>query len=284
MKHFYKHFLVSAVFAFTTANAQTTITEWNFTADVATPNVGTGTITLIGGTTNTFASGSGSSDPDTTTNRAYNTSTYAALGTENKQRGIQVSVSTVGYQGISLVFDQRLSNTANNTYVVQYTTNGTDWTDAQTFTFAPAATGTGDMWYNQRAVNLSSISAMNNNANAAFRIVSAFDPTSGNYLAARSTSTYGTSGTVRYDNVKVIAQSTLSIQTFEKNPIKMYPNPVANGQKLYFEEATTGNVLDLNGRNLQTFSNATEISINNYNSGVYFVKTNDGKINKFLIN
>jgi hypothetical protein len=89
-----------------------------------------------------------------------------------------------------LMFDQRLSNTANNTYVAQYTTNGTDWIDAQTFTFTPAATGTGDTWYKNRTVDLTSIPALDNNANAAFRVVSAFDPTSGNYLAATSTSTY----------------------------------------------------------------------------------------------
>ena len=41
-----------------------------------------------------------------------------------------------------------------------------------------------------------------NNANFAFRILTEFDP-SGQYEAARSTSTYSTGGTLRYDLVEV---------------------------------------------------------------------------------
>src|SRR5690606_35792879 len=104
---------------------------------------------FVGGTTPTtpetdFPSGEasgGSSDPVMTTPNtdfAWGSTNYAALGAENKQRGVQFNVSTANYAGITLTFDQRLSNTANNTYVVQYTTNrlaaSPVWVDAQTFT------------------------------------------------------------------------------------------------------------------------------------------------------
>ncbi len=73
------------------------------------------------------------------------------------------------------------------------------------FTFTPAATGTGDTWYS-REVDFSSIAAANNNANACFRVVSAFDPVTGDYRASRSTSSYGSAGTMRYDNVRIYSQ------------------------------------------------------------------------------
>jgi autotransporter-associated beta strand protein len=63
----------------------------------------------------------------------------------------------------------------------------------------PAASGAGDTWFS-RSVDFSSITGLNNNANAAFRIVSN-QVTSGTYLALRSTSTYGTGGSWRFDNV-----------------------------------------------------------------------------------
>lgn len=197
------------VFAFlfvatTGLNAQSPFVQWNFNNDDTVANIGNGTITLVGGTTNTFASGAGSSDT-ATPNRGFNTTTYAALGTENKERGIQIDASTAGYADIVLTFDQRLSNTANNTYTIQYTTDVTAstvvWTDMETLTLTPAETGVGDTWHNGRTVDFSSVTALNDNENAAFRIVSSFDPVVGDYTAARSTSSYGTGGTVRFDMI-----------------------------------------------------------------------------------
>jgi hypothetical protein len=68
------------------------------------------------------------------------------------------------------------------------------------FTFTPAATGTGDTWY-QRSVTLNASYA--NAANFGFRVLAAFNPGSSGYLASRSTSTYGTSSTLRFDDVTI---------------------------------------------------------------------------------
>jgi len=203
--------------------SQTVIAHWDFNSvpsDASTstgsnlPIAGTGTITNIGGVTNSYAAGT-ATDPNTTDNTAYNSTTYPAQGLNPKTAGIQIDFSTVGLTNIALTFEQRMSNTAANTWVLQYTLDRTVgspvWTDAQTFTFVPAATGTGSVWY-QRSYNFTSITGLNNNANAAFRIVSDFDPISGTYLASASTSSYGTGGTSRFDLVNI--SSLPSIQPY----------------------------------------------------------------------
>jgi hypothetical protein len=82
-----------------------------------------------------------------------------------------------------------------------YGTNNFYWSLIQT---GIPGTTTGSVWY-QRNFNFTSITAINNNPNVAVRIVSAFDPTSGTYLASASTSTYGGGGTCRYDLIKISA-------------------------------------------------------------------------------
>lgn len=171
------------------------VTQWNFEAQNLTPSTGTGTASLVGGTTSTFATGFGG-----TGTFALNTTNYAAQGSENKQRGVQFLAATTGYENITITWNERHSNTSANTVSVQVTTDGTTWSEVQLFTFTPAATGTGDTWYS-RSVTLSS--AVANNAAFGFRVLAAFDPTTGTYLASRSTSTYGTSSTLRFDDVTI---------------------------------------------------------------------------------
>ncbi len=279
--------------------SQINVTRWNFNGTAAdavaggaaspTPLEGNGTASLLNGVTATFASGTasgGSSDPVTTTpdNFGWNTSTYAPLGTENKLRGIQFNVSTVNFEGIKFIFDQRLSNTANNTYVVQYTTNGTNWIDAETFTFTPAETGTGDTWYNLRTVDLTAVTALNNNPNAGFRIVSAFDPTTNDYRAARSTSTYGPGGTVRFDMVTITAESTLSVPSFEKtNALLVSPNPASRGL-IKLNKIVNFDLFDTNGKKVLNGINTDEIDTSSLNLGIYFIKTDEGLVQKLIIN
>lgn len=222
--------LTFVFFATTTMSyAQSPFLQWDFNNDTDIPSLGTstaGSITLVGGTTNTYAGGSGSSDTNST-NRAFNTTNYAASLTENKQRGIQINANTTGYSNITLTFDQRMSNTANNTYTVQYTTDAAAtnvvWTDMQTLTLTPASTGVGDTWHNARSVDFSTITALNNNAAAAFRIVSAFDANSTppDYTSARSTSTYGTGGTVRFDMITVAGNAIVNTPNITLSPTSL---------------------------------------------------------------
>ena len=207
------------LFGFTAIQAQTTITQWNFNSNPpdaststgsSTPSTGSGTSSVIGGVTPSFASGSsngGSSDPaPVTDNSGYGLTTFPASGVGNKTAGYQFAVSTAGYQNIQINFDLRHSNTGSRFFTVQYTTNVTvgspTWVD-----FATDSTTAGDLWTNNRTYNFTSVTALNNDSHAAFRIVASFSPTTGNYVAATGTSTYAATGTWRLDMFTVKGNS-----------------------------------------------------------------------------
>ncbi|HEX8314629.1 MAG TPA: Ig-like domain-containing protein, partial [Flavisolibacter sp.] len=198
--------------------AQTTITQWNFNSNPPDANTATGsssaytgmgTLINIGGVTNTFNSGSangGSSDPaPAADNSGYQTTNYAAQGTGDKTTGIQVAVSTAGFTGVVVSYDLRHSNTSSRYELLQYTTDITAvtpvWVDAQLFDG-----NAGDTWFKNRTVDLSSITALNNNPNAGFRIVATFVPSTSAYAA--SATTYAAGGTWRFDMVTVKGTST----------------------------------------------------------------------------
>lgn len=194
------------------AASAATISQWDFNSlpsdnssgtGTLTPVIGAGTVTLIGGTTSTFASGNasgGSTDPDASNNdSAFNTTTYPAQGTGNQSAGIQVSVSTLGYQDIVLTWDQRHSNTVSRYFRLQYTTDGSTYVDSVLFD----GNAGGDTWYNGRSVDLTGTPGVDNNPNFAFRIVSEFAPSTSTYVATTGSSSYSTSGTSRYDMVTV---------------------------------------------------------------------------------
>ncbi len=188
---------IALALAGTALSAQAAIiTQWDFEASNLTPSIGAGTASLVGGTTATFAGGFGGSVA------GWNSTNYTASGAGNKSAGVQFAVSTSGFQGIKVSYNHRHSNTSANTNVLQYTINGTTWLDAQTFSFTPAATGTGDTWYS-RAFDFTGFAGVDNNALFAVRVVSAFDSSTGNYRASRSTSSYAATGTYRFDNVTI---------------------------------------------------------------------------------
>lgn len=207
-------------FSFHSVRAQVVITQWNFnsvTPDANTgtgssiPSTGSGTLTNLSTVTSTFAIGTnngGSTDPaPAADNSGYNTTSYAAQGDGNKTTGIQFAVSTVGRQNIVLSYDLRHSNTSSRYELVQYTTDITAttpvWIDAQTFDG-----NAGDTWFNNRTVNLGGVTALNNNPNAGFRIVSVFAPTTSAYAPSNNGSTYGGGGTWRFDMVTVKTQAS----------------------------------------------------------------------------
>jgi len=287
--------------------AQDVITQWDFNgsstttvpggASSPTPTIGLGTAALIGGTTATFASGvsgTGSSDPVTTapSNYGWNTTNYAALGTEDKQRGVQFNVSTVGYQDIIFRYDHRHSNSSNNTYIVQYTADRTAatpvWVDAQMFTFAPGVTGTtgGDRWYNLRTVDLTNVTSLYNNANVAFRVVSSFDPTTGNYNSSTEAPiVYLTTGTARLDMVTISGTNILGVSQFDAkaNEFKVYPNP-SNKEIVTLNKTQDIQVIDAAGKVIFAAKNATTIDTRSFKTGVYFIKTASGLTTKLLVN
>ncbi len=189
------------------------------------PTTGVGSITVIGGVTQTYVSGN-PADLNTTDNSGYQTTGYPASGINPKTAGIEVAVNATGYNGLKIEFFQRLSNTAANTWILQYTEDITAgspvWVDATTYNFTPQPTGTGDTWF-LRTFDFSSNSALSNNANVGFRVVSDFDPNTGNYLAARSTSTYA-GGTCRFDLFRVFEKEAAVSITSASNFVVVEEN------------------------------------------------------------
>ena len=293
-----------ALLVSTTSWGQATIAQWNFNGASATDvpgggssplvSVGAGTAELIGGTTGAFSAGNASPGTVETepvaTNFGWQTAGYAPAGTDNKVRGVQFNVSTLGQAGIVFKFEQRLSNSANNTYIVMYTDdNGApvpDWVEAQTFTFTPAPAGTGDTWYNGRTVDVSTVTALDNNPNVAFKIVSAFDPIAGDYVASRSTNVYstGTGGTVRFDMATITSNVTLGVSQFEanSNDFKVSPNP-SNKEVVTFNQTLDIEVFDTLGKLILTAKNTNILDTKSFHSGIYFIKTSSGVTRKLIV-
>jgi len=222
-----------AVPASLTAAASAQITQWNFNSIVpdaatgtgtTTPNIGTGSISNIGGTTTTFASGDasgGSSDPAVGDDSGWNLTAFPAQGSGSGTAGLQGLASTAGFSNISVSWDLRTSNSGSRYYQFQYTLDGS----AAIPSYIPFGgdannvftSGGGDFWNNNNLVDLSSVAGANNNANFGFRIVSVFSPVgftnltpvtfgpNQGYRAANADDrAYATSGTWRFDMVTVV--------------------------------------------------------------------------------
>jgi hypothetical protein len=150
-------------------------------------------------------------------NWALQTTDYPAQGQDSGLAGIVVSVPTTGYQNIVVKFDVRWSNTASKFLAVEYTTDGgVNWTRARVLQALR-----GDRWHGDTNANggygalveldLSADSAVNNNAQFAFRVVTIFDPNTGTqYTAAQSGSNYTTRGTLRYDLIEILGEEASS--------------------------------------------------------------------------
>jgi len=223
---------LSAGFAMS-ANAQL-ITRWNFnsttpdattTTGVTTPSTGTGTLSLVGGATSTFATGSPGDTGGGTDNSGLNLSTWAAQGTGNLTRGLQFSASTAGYSDIVVSLDFRNSGTVSRFFQLQVSTDGTTFNNVSggTAAFGTVNNNSGTSFtsaglYSNTAASSSqafvqsitytfpSGSAVENNPNAAFRWLATFDPSAGgNYVSsfAGTTSAYSVNGTGRFDMVSV---------------------------------------------------------------------------------
>jgi hypothetical protein len=202
------------------ASASTVVTQWTFEGDVISPATGSGTASLLGGTTATFATGNGGG-------RGWNTSTYPAQEAASGTAGVEFLVSTAGVTDpISVSFDHRASGTASRWARLDYTLDGGgSWVNG--FWNNNGGLSPHDNFY-PFSVDFSSVAAASNNTDFGFRIVSIFSPLAFNQNASLSyaadaaymranaqalyppdagigTGNYGTSGTWRFDNVTVSA-------------------------------------------------------------------------------
>jgi hypothetical protein len=218
--------------------AQTTITQWTFEGDVSTPSTGTGTASAIGGITTSFNTGyTGTS----TGGRAWHTTGYPAQGTNEGTAGTQYNVSTDGFSVIQVSWHQRHSNTSANRVRLQYTLNGTNWSDFEASASNAVNTNAGvdagfdngrfiadagDSWF-VRSANLGSLTGANNNPLFAVRMVSEFVD-GANYGASTSTSSYG-GGTWRFDNVTFSGIAAIPVLTADPTTLSGFVYVEGNG-------------------------------------------------------
>lgn len=181
-------------------------------------NLGGGTIGSIGNWQATGMSGTGCGSQNGVNAWALNP---FYPGNSNESNGAQFNVSTIGNQNIIVVWDHRFSNTAPNTVRLQYTSDGVTWsnfnmTNANTTICAGSTlnsngcfeTNTGDV-YRRIQVDLSSIPAINNNANFGIRILAAYFQTTQQFRqCADNTLAAGSTGTWRFDNVSFYGTPT----------------------------------------------------------------------------
>ena len=193
--------------------------DGGFVGSTTTPqaNFGAGTSSLVGAMTGT-GSGTGMNTatgcgPQTTGTTAWAIAT-AAPGTANESSGVRYSTGTLGYEQISVQWEQRNSNTAPNTVRLQYTTDGTTWQnftmtdDNTTYCLGVLNNGRFEMsaqgdQFRRITVDLSDIAGVNNNPNFGFRVVAAHYQGTGQFRQTLTTSSVATGGTWRFDNVTV---------------------------------------------------------------------------------
>jgi hypothetical protein len=201
------------------------LTQWDFNFPPAgvnsgtlDPSIGSGTASRVGGTTYIFSegddwvrdstvTGTGSTDPLVGDDSSWDTTTYPDIIANNKTAGVQFKVSTVGQQNIKVSFDQGFGTTSSKYAQFQYSLNGINFVDFGTQVIGAQVQTAGDAWSNNNLFDLSSIAEANNNVNFAFRIVAAFKPNSGGYVAAATATDYIPGGRWRFDMATVSADA-----------------------------------------------------------------------------
>jgi hypothetical protein len=209
---------LAALVAASSAAHADTIALWDFNSfscssgcamPKATQSTNGGVLSAVGAITFMSAAGSGSGN-------ALNTASYPAQGTGSLTRGVQFTVDTSGYTDISLTFAQRNSATASAWTTLRYTLDGSTWQTATSFRMLASQSAT---FVNGITYDFSAITGANDNANFGIQLLTSFAPGTSTYLATGNGATYGTAGTIRYDNV-----------LFSGNAIPDQPLPVPEPQ------------------------------------------------------
>ncbi len=240
--------------------------DGNTATGTSSPSFGSGTASLIGGATATFATGDTSFDPvGSTDNSGWNTASYPTQGTGNKTRGAQFNVSTAGRQNIVIVWSSESPSTGSRYGRLQYSTNGTDFLDYPT----SFINGTS---YTTKTNSLSFVPTVNNDANFACRFMAEFESTAtgsanANYDAGDTAKNYGTAGSMRYDMVTVFGASTAPPAA------AVLDQPQAGGNQFSFEVAGSSgasyvvqSATDLNSTNwLPVATNVSPFSFSDTN-------------------
>lgn len=191
--------VLGAAAAFVSTATGEIITQWNFNNQSLAPSIGSGTLGAVGGVSaGTFSQASGSSDP-LQPGFGWQTSAYPAQGQLSGKAGIEIRVSTLGWDDIVVRWDQRNSNTASRWAEVQYSWDGgVNFIPVQVF-----ETTAGETWFNGRSASLAGLPGAAHNPELVVRIVSIFAPGTFAYQATNPGSNYSGAGSWRFDMVTI---------------------------------------------------------------------------------
>jgi autotransporter-associated beta strand protein len=121
---------------------------------------------------------------------------FAVAGQNGSNYYVDFKLKSTGYQPMSLSYDVRASNSGAHEHDWQYSTNGVDWVDLPSITWA---SGTGNY---VKSLDLSGISAISNQNDLYFRM---------QFIGGQST------GTCRIDNWKILGEA-IGTPTLTWNP------------------------------------------------------------------
>ena len=206
--------LVALTCVASSASQATTIAEWDFGTLAAlapdnTPSAttGSGSATSLG-MTNTYTETGGGGNVSTTYDDVTK-DTNSTFGNQNVWRirgagstpgngwsinapqytqGAEFDTSTGGYNGVSVSFNWASTAQGIANLQVQYTTNGSTWTNVGPLLTATVGNSSTGGSFQTDTVNFGSlgITSVNNDARFGIRLVSAYNPTLGTYAGASS--------------------------------------------------------------------------------------------------
>jgi fibronectin-binding autotransporter adhesin len=173
------------------ASAATIIAQWDFNSNPSdgsagtgtlVPAIGSGTFTVLASLTTVYNTAAtpapGSSDPlgaDANNSGLRLLGNWPAASVGNKTSGVQLFISTVGWQNVQLAWDQANSGSASKYYRIQYSIdNGATWVDKDVVVNGSAAAN----WLNSITnISFAAVPGANNNTNFGVRLVSEFEST-----------------------------------------------------------------------------------------------------------
>lgn len=248
-----------------TLNAQTTLTQWNFDSSSTSPSTGSGTLTLIGGTTP-----SSTAYPTGNPGLAYSITTFPGDTAASGTAGYRFATSTAGYNGIVVSFDVSGTNQSSRWQQYEYTIDGTNW--------MILGNNNGDLTTTFASKSFNLPATCDNNPNVAFRIVSIFaQPTNTAYASVQGGGYNGNNGRWQIDNFR-FAYNTLQVTQNNIANLKMYPNPaksVINITSDNFKEKSIEVYSTIGKMVLASKATNNPIDVTSLSKGVYIVKVTE---------
>ncbi len=210
-----------------TAMGQTQIARWSFNGvspSLSSDN-GLGTSSVLGGLTQLFDGGS--PNDAVANNQSMRLQQFSGTAPSGSQ-GAQFNVSTVGFNTVTVTWDQRHSNSASRFTQFSYSIDGSTFITAGLPDNGLLSYSFGDSWALARTVDLSTIPGVNNNPNFRFRLTAVHDPSTGAYAAAADGATFAVPLASERGEVILAPQFGADFLTFATRPRRG-----AGGVRLY---------------------------------------------------